>query len=179
MDSSSKHNYLGFLLVGVSTFMFLNYTRWLRRLRRKQFQKRKKDGSVNIGGKLLPPNVPLLGRSAHLMIFLAIFGMDIGGTLTKIVYFEANMDETSDSSATMSGQSSENPNARPPEIISSPGLKKNRSFVNLEEPEQKAALRELYEYMDLEKELAIRDDLLSFRSHILGGKIHFLHFETR
>lgn len=52
--SSFNTNYLGLVFVGVSTLMFLNYARWLRRLRRKQFLKRKKDGSVNIGGKIFP-----------------------------------------------------------------------------------------------------------------------------
>lgn len=110
--------------------------------------------------------------------------MDIGGTLTKIVYFEANMNPSTPdkrlNNSTPRGQSIRmSNNDVDAEPVRSPGLKKNRSFVNLEEPEQKAALQELYEYIDLEKELAVRDEKLTFHSHILGGQIHFLHFETR
>lgn len=114
--------------------------------------------------------------------------MDIGGTLTKIVYFQANMNSASDISSitpsvtrqtTISSEIIDGDSHDDQFTITTGGLRKNRSFVNLEEPEQKAALQELYEYIDLEKELAVRDDKLSFNSHILGGQIHFLHFETR
>lgn len=102
--------------------------------------------------------------------------MDIGGTLTKIVYFEANRDKSPapkdvEPAAPVATTS----------IASTPtGMKRHRSFVNLDAPEHKQALEELYEAMDENKtQMAVRDDLLSFYSPILGGKIHFLHFETR
>ncbi len=51
MPQLSNQQYFGLFLGTVTTLMFLNYSRWLQQLKRKILQKRKKDGSVNIGGK--------------------------------------------------------------------------------------------------------------------------------
>ena len=52
----------------------------------------------------------------------------------------------------------------------------------MDTPDHQEALDELYSYMDSSKDrsgVSTRDDSLSFYSNILGGRLHFLHFETR
>jgi type II pantothenate kinase len=97
--------------------------------------------------------------------------MDVGGTLTKIVYFQQRRPDeiSSDVPAT-------------PKTLA----KKNSSenLAQLEEPDHQAALQELYSYMDLTanpniNKTVVRDDELSVYSPFLEGKLHFLHFETR
>lgn len=96
----------------------------------------------------------------------AIFGMDVGGTLSKIVYFESC--EISDTTAT-----------------DSKGIVRTKSSSNfevetkLEGPDHQKALRQLYDYLDEDHTNANRDERLSFYSSMLGGRLHFLHFETR
>jgi type II pantothenate kinase len=105
---------------------------------------------------------------------LGIFGMDVGGTLTKIVYFEANMDRSS-------AQKSNSPDSSP--LSNATVLPRNESFPNLEAPEQKEALMQLYNYMDNDKgnhtQNVSRDENLTFYSSILNGRLHFLQLETR
>lgn len=99
--------------------------------------------------------------------------MDIGGTLTKIVYFETNMSKSSSASVSSIDSISTNSQTSSPkdfQMFEAP-IKKNQSFVNLEEAEHKAALKEIYDYMDKgdpNKTLAVRDDVLAFQTEILG-----------
>ncbi|CAN0237448.1 unnamed protein product, partial [Ectocarpus fasciculatus] len=109
-----------------------------------QRRRNKKIGSINIG---------------------TIFGMDVGGTLTKIVYFER----------------SSRPGAlRRDKDDGSPGkLKRNCSIDRMDTPDHIAALDEMHKYMGETKSFASVDDSLNFYSSLLGGRMHFLSFETR
>lgn len=69
-----------------------------------------------------------------------------------------------------------------------PGRKSLRRNISsgqmgqLDTPDHQEALHELYTYMDSSdgtSGVTTRDDGLSFYSNILGGRLHFLHFETR
>mmetsp|Transcript_14311 Transcript_14311/g.31354 ORF Transcript_14311/g.31354 Transcript_14311/m.31354 type:complete len:616 (-) Transcript_14311:194-2041(-) len=143
----------------------------------RQSRRRKKVGSVNIGG---------------------IFGMDVGGTLTKIVYFEAKreglssragsceFDERGDSNGTGPGLTGASLGSRGG-ASDVPGMVKRQSsdsLAQLECPDHQAALEKLYTFMDNNsrssgKGSVARDDELSLYSSLLEGKLHFLHFETR
>lgn len=91
--------------------------------------------------------------------------MDVGGTLTKIVYFQAK-------------QSSSPLNLEP-----IPKRKSTDSFANFDLPDHQAALKEIYSYMESNantpKNGVIRDDPLTVFSSYLDGRLHFLHFETK
>eukprot|EP01040_Poterioochromonas_malhamensis_P011898 gene11898-12982_t len=149
--------------------------------RNLQRSKRKKNNKINIG---------------------AIFGMDVGGTLTKIVYFQQRRPD----------EFTPPPIVKPPNLPSNcippistlppaqsrpedenipksptPSLAKrgsSDSLAQLDLPDHQAALQELYNYMDSttnpsSNTAVIRDDNLSIYSSFLEGKLHFLHFETR
>ena len=98
--------------------------------------------------------------------------MDVGGTLTKIVYFEKNLKDTKETA--LSGPSSP---------MTAVGIRRNRSLSELEKPDHKEALKQLYSYMEIsrnqEAKIFDRDENLSFPSERLGGRLHFLRFETR
>ena len=131
--------------------------------------------------------------------------MDVGGTLTKIIYFQADMEgdkRTSqddgsgmlgsvgpgsvgtlgtDAVNTMGGEVSDtSPKSPGPKTSPAMGLRRNNSFTvpHLKSPENQEALRKLYGYMNASS-ANIRDEGLSFYSESLGGRLHFLHFETR
>jgi hypothetical protein len=110
--------------------------------------------------------------------FKGIFGMDVGGTLTKIVYFEANIAKRAASDIPK-----QEPSDRTEEVPGLPPLpKRAASLTNLSQPDHQEALEELYNIMDSTRQqtsIPTRDDGLSFFSQILGGRLHFLHFETR
>jgi hypothetical protein len=99
--------------------------------------------------------------------------MDFGGTLSKIVYFE-----------TQTGKN-QNLKKEHDDTIEIPGrqsLKRSISLSQLDTPDHQIALDQLYTYMDSSKDMggvSTRDNALSFYSNILGGRLHFLHFETR
>ena len=102
-----------------------------------------------------------------------IFGCDFGGTLSKIVYFETSTGKNNhlkkDHDDTV-------------EIPGRQSLRRNISLGQLDTPDHQEALDELYSYMDSSKDrsgVSTRDNSLSFYSNILGGRLHFLHFETR
>lgn len=138
--SRSFFDFLGIAVVSLSVVCF---TRW--RLKREVLQRRKnkKMGSVNIG---------------------TIFGMDVGGTLTKIVYFE---------------RSSRSAVNRKDKDDSLPKLKRNCSIDHMNTPDHIAALDEMHKYMGETKAFASVDDSLNFYSSLLGGRMHFMSFETR
>ena len=142
----------------------------------------------------------------------AIFGMDVGGTLTKIVYFEKNSaynrgesprresgndieltrassitfdttkeNNVSDDSSECSSSGGMNMTGTGKNMMNS-GLKKSKSLSQLDGEEHRAALRQLYEYMDSTEtygSTGMREDRLAVYSKTLGGRLHFLHFETR
>jgi type II pantothenate kinase len=110
-----------------------------------------------------------------MMIITGIFGLDFGGTLSKIVYFETETSKNGhlkEQGATV-------------EIPGRKSLRRNISsgqMGQLDTPDHQEALHELYTYMDSSHKngtVTTRDDGLSFYSNILGGRLHFLHFETR
>ena len=90
---------------------------------------------------------------------VGIFGMDIGGTLSKLVYFE-----------------------RKPGGPDGTWGKRGKSFQQFNSPEHQEALTEIYKVMLSQSILGttgVRDDSLSFYSTFLGGRFHFIHFESR
>ncbi|CAM9740602.1 unnamed protein product [Chrysoparadoxa australica] len=101
-----------------------------------------------------------------------VMGMDIGGTLCKLMYFEKK---------------------RPPEASKAAWqlddplreevrLKRNVSLGNLHETaRQKEALQQFYEFMETAGDGTggVRDEELTFYSPQLGGQLHFFRFETR
>jgi type II pantothenate kinase len=103
--------------------------------------------------------------------------MDVGGTLTKIVYFQANNTRNNQSDSTEA--SVQSPPLR--------NMKSSEHLAQLESPDHQAALQELYNYMDPNTGLLasrpqsgiIRDSPLTVFSNYLDGTLHFLHFETR
>jgi len=91
--------------------------------------------------------------------------MDVGGTLTKIVYFQANRNAHSD------------------DDLLFPKRKSTDSLAKLDLPDHQAALQEIYSYMESNSSTlrngVIRDAPLTVFSSYLDGKLHFLHFETK
>ena len=144
------------------------------RAHRDLTRKKKRRGNINIG---------------------AVFGMDVGGTLTKIVFFERALDggSTPISPSSEGGKAPLSPSYIPVENGNSLALRKTSShgsLAQLDNPDHKAALQELYGYMDttLAKaksgskgpmNIVQQDSVLSFYSPLLGGKLKFLSFETR
>lgn len=105
---------------------------------------------------------------------LGIFGCDFGGTLSKIVYFETKTGKNHDLKEKELGDTVEIPGRK--------SLRRNISLGQLDTPDHQVALDQLYSYMDSSRDksgVSTRDDSLSFYSNILGGRLHFLHFETR
>lgn len=98
----------------------------------------------------------------------AIFGMDVGGTLTKIVYFRARQSPP--------GKEGSDP-------LTFKKRKSSESLAQLDSPDHKAALEEVYSYMDTTSQksngVLTRDADLTVYSPFLDGELHFLHFETR
>ena len=105
--------------------------------------------------------------------------MDVGGTLTKIVYFEAKRAEN------VKGDKSLEPvpsDQRDPKMIQ---RNSSDSLAQLDCPDHQAALEHFYTFMDNNRNythksaVVVRDETLSLYSKFLDGKLHFLHFETR
>ena len=84
--------------------------------------------------------------------------MDIGGTLSKIVYFERKFSTKSEDI-------------------------KTQNLNHLDTPAHQQALEELHLAMKSDNMIGTtsgrRDIALSFYSNILGGRLHFMRFETR
>lgn len=217
-----KYWYLGVLgavLSGIGGYVGLLAEREFQ-VRRKRRLLRKRANKVNIG---------------------AIFGMDVGGTLTKIVYFEKDTDvnhvenggdnanyvdvvtqdndggevkvqraKSSDGADSSSGltrrfnksdtnflaedvrerrQSLTGNDNEGGEAGEKGGLARKAShgsLAKLDAPDHQAALKELYEYMNSTRNdpnaassNLLHDQGLSFYSSYLGGRLHFLNFETR
>ncbi|CAN0045342.1 unnamed protein product [Ectocarpus sp. 6 AP-2014] len=103
----------------------------------------------------------------------AVLGVDIGGTLSKLVYFEKKAPSEADPQCKPSGD----PMGKKVE------MKRTVSLGNLHDTmEQQEALKEFYTFMDQASrvgESGVKDAHLSVYSHALGGVLHFFHFETR
>jgi pantothenate kinase len=161
LQSISKKNLLISLLI-TGTVLLMGLTRWKTKRELIRRKKKKKEGSVNIGG---------------------IFGMDIGGTLSKIVYFQRKSTDGIDSSS--SSFSSSQPSSSSPEATAAATAAAARgvNFDHLDTPAHQQALEEFHLAMKSESVMngssGSRDNALSFYSNILGGRLHFLRFETR
>eukprot|EP00611_Tribonema_gayanum_P014352 TRINITY_DN2570_c0_g1_i1.p1 TRINITY_DN2570_c0_g1~~TRINITY_DN2570_c0_g1_i1.p1 ORF type:complete len:508 (-),score=104.14 TRINITY_DN2570_c0_g1_i1:90-1613(-) len=97
-----------------------------------------------------------------------VLGMDIGGTLAKLVYFEKK-----EPPGGMVRTCSRDP------LVT---MKRNLSLGDLNTREQKEALMQFYTFMDTQEQFGkagVRDEHLAYYSHELGGQLHFFRFETR
>lgn len=118
---SSQRRLLEFLGVACVSLGVVFFTRWRLRKELNQRRSKKKLGSINIGG---------------------IFGMDVGGTLTKIVYFERTTRPTGD------GKDSDQPTPSPASAPRpTPTLKRGSSIDRMDTPAHIAALDEMHKYM--------------------------------
>lgn len=131
--SCKAFHVLGLICIGIGA---IAATKWLLAQRSKQKRRKRKDSTVDIG---------------------QIFGMDIGGTLTKLVFYERI-----DSNAALN-----------------PLIKRNTSINELNSPDHIAALNRFYSHSREMNEAGALDDALAFDIPQLGGKIHFVRFETR
>ena len=80
------------IAASAASYIFFTYQKNKKRITGKRNKKR---GSVNIGGCMtfLFFYIFYERHVITLNLDVAIFGMDVGGTLTKIVYFEAKREE--------------------------------------------------------------------------------------
>jgi type II pantothenate kinase len=122
-------------LVGVG-FGAIVAAKWLWAQRSKQKRRKRKDSTVDIG---------------------QIFGMDIGGTLTKLVFYE-RIDNNA---------------------LVIPSIKRSASIDELNSPDHIAALNRFYSHSKEMNEAGALDNSLTFDIPQLGGKLHFVRFETR
>ena len=100
----------------------------------------------------------------------SIFGLDIGGSLTKPVYFIVHP------------QNTENWEHRTRSTNKGPGLRRSKSAVGISKSnDQAAALERFYEFARGFKsnEKAKADKELSYYSKELGGEFHFILLESR
>eukprot|EP00953_Heterococcus_sp_UTEX-ZZ885_P017990 10056-Heterococcus_DN1.PRE.1 len=104
-----------------------------------------------------------------------VLGMDIGGTLCKLVYFEKKAPPQE--GAAEKWERSHDP------FESQVAMKRSISLGDLMEThEQKEALQQFYTFMDTPEHYGrsgVRDEHLAYYSHALGGQLHFFRFETR
>lgn len=114
----------------------------------------------------------------------AIFGLDAGGSLAKLVYFE-KAPGPEPCSRTIDHQQ-----VKPPAGLETASslpqqtLKRVRSLQLLDSPVCTATLRKFYDFMrqqggNLYISSAVHEAELSFYSPSLGGHLHFMQFETK
>ena len=133
----------------VASFSFFKYFKWYTyKLERRNRRKLIKNSSINIG---------------------AIFGLDVGGTLAKLIYFEKDTNgNTANSGAITEPLSYYKVNTRPitPIIDSSNHCD---SFARLDSPDHEAALINMHSsIMNMDTTIMLRDDALSFYCPQLG-----------
>ncbi|GMI03483.1 hypothetical protein TrVE_jg11856 [Triparma verrucosa] len=139
----------------------------------------------------------------------SIFGLDVGGTLSKLVYFEKssphsnshtspfldsrrrqNSDiptfptspQTSPKNPPSEPRSKDTSNLPPPSPTHNHPLKRINSLNSLHRHSHRAALDEFYKFANEHNtfgQSGIKEPHLSFQSRSLGGSFHFIHFETR
>lgn len=136
--SSSKLFTTLLTTLGFLSISFIFSSPWFKKNSWKPLlkKKKKKSTSVNIG---------------------AIFGMDIGGTLTKIVCFEPSSDLASNSS---------------------------NNFSHLNKPDHLEIITKFFTLLaststNPDHNIITNDSSLSQFSSYLNGRLYFLHFETR
>jgi type II pantothenate kinase len=112
--------------------------------------------------------------------------MDVGGTLTKIVYFQPKQSapSNSNSNANAANITSQPPFPEPASPPPFPKRKSSDSLAQLDSPDHQAALQQLYTYMDnttsqKNNGVLTRDADMTVYSPFLEGQLHFMHFETR
>lgn len=102
----------------------------------------------------------------------------MGGTLSKLVYFEQTRKSRKVERAQQQKRRSnyfDNP-------LKKATLKRSASLENLNTPRHTKALDAFYDFMQAEGSpvrAELRDDNLTFFSRVLGGELHFMRFETR
>eukprot|EP00968_Pinguiococcus_pyrenoidosus_P019002 scaffold1981_cov345-Pinguiococcus_pyrenoidosus.AAC.1 len=135
----------------------------------------------------------------------AIFGMDVGGSLSKVVYYEPlpqaspepkerrsarrgrrkTLDSLDGPAGPVAMERSVTDTGRPEAAAAEPPvgkMRRSRSFDNLVSPDHMAVLREFYRIMDETRQLGltgVREEDLKFHSEELGGILHFIRFETQ
>lgn len=89
-------------VLGVAVYGYFTWRKHAAAEERSRRKKEKATRTVNIGGTLTVLTMIVyhvlsydlsVGVHCLLAVIIAIFGMDVGGTLTKIVYFEKNVCE--------------------------------------------------------------------------------------
>jgi type II pantothenate kinase len=159
-----KKRVIVYMLTMSAAIIFVGMIRRRQKREISKRRKKKKEGSINIGGnRMLILSVPVNHYISFCFLsvvnLLGIFGMDIGGTLSKIVYFERK----SVGSEAQWG-------------------KRDKSFEEYNSPQHQVALAQIYRAMLSQSFLGttgVRDESLSFYSSFLGGRFHFIHFESR
>jgi type II pantothenate kinase len=149
----------------ISYFLICRYSKNRAVDQLKQKKQRKKELNIDIGG---------------------IFGVDAGGTLTKIVYFETQRHghEARTKVDNKQHASTESQSSVAGIVPALPRRQSSDNLAQLDDPEHKAALEQLYTFMDNaygaggSRDIR-RDEALSVFSKFLGGRMHFLHFETK
>ena len=109
----------------------------------------------------------------------AIFGLDVGGTLSKLVYFEQTRKSRK---VERTQQQKRRSNYFDNPLKKATTLKRSASLENLNTPRHTKALDAFYDFMQAEGSpvrAELRDDNLTFFSRVLGGELHFMRFETR
>lgn len=113
------------------------------------------------------------------LIITAIFGLDVGGTLSKLVYFEQTRKSRK---VERTQQQKRRSNYFDNPLKKATTLKRSASLENLNTPRHTKALDAFYDFMQAEGSpvrAELRDDNLTFSSRVLGGELHFMRFETR
>lgn len=132
-------------------------------------------------------------KRSILSLLLGVFGMDVGGTLTKIVYFEAKRELSQSDLERATGQQSTSDGSRGTSQggDSEAALKQSKRsrssdrLAQLDSPDHQKALEQFYSFMDSTKAIdsrqssVIRDDGLTLYCEFLQGKLYFMHFETK
>lgn len=116
---------------------------------------------------------------AFFLTITAIFGLDVGGTLSKLVYFEQTRKSRK---VERTQQQKRRSNYFDNPLKKATTLKRSASLENLNTPRHTKALDAFYDFMQAEGSpvrAELRDDNLTFFSRVLGGELHFMRFETR
>ena len=130
------------LTCSVLSYSIIRYFLWYnRKIERRNMRKLIKNSSINIG---------------------AIFGLDVGGTLAKLIYFEKDTYINGSMDNQSQRNTNNNNNSRP--ITPTPDSTKHcDSFARLDSPDHEAALINMHSsIMNMDDTIMIRDDALSF-----------------
>ena len=109
----------------------------------------------------------------------SIFGLDIGGSLTKLVYFIVDPQNTNNWGRRTKSRGSGHAASK---STNGKGLHRSKSMLGISKSNDQAeALESFYEFARRFKsnEKAKADKELSYYSKELGGEFHFIHLESR